>query len=308
MKNIKVSLITTVKNESDNIDEFLKSVVNQTKRPDEFIIRDAGSTDGTVDKIKKYMKKYKWIFIVVAPNTNIAQGRNLAIKKAKYEIIAVTDAGCRLDKNWLKKITEPFKDKNVDVVAGVYKPLWKNEFQYYEGIVVCPPPQKINTASRMSSRSIAFKKKSWESVGGYPENYDIGEDTFFNLKLQERGFHFAFAQSAVVYWEMRKTAKDLFKQFYRYGSWDRVSKNILQLKFNLLMVIGLWLFIVLSLLNDIRIFLILLVIFILDSLRFSIPEFSRKDKIKALFYIPIVLFIKRIAYIFGVSFGKTKRY
>jgi cellulose synthase/poly-beta-1,6-N-acetylglucosamine synthase-like glycosyltransferase len=254
------------------------------------------------------MKKYKWIKLLVAPNTNIAQGRNLAIKTAKNQIIAVTDAGCVLDRNWLKNITKPFNDKSVDVVAGVYKPLWKNEFQYYEGIVICPDPEKINTPSRMSSRSLAFRKKCWKAVGGYPEKYDIGEDTLFNLKLMEKGFKFAFAKNAVVYWEMRKTWKALFKQFYRYGIWDRISGNILKLKFNLLMVTGFWGLLILSILFDIRLIALLIFFFILDLFRTTPKIFQETEKIKAFFYGVSILLVKRIAYIIGVSFGRATRY
>lgn len=305
---MKVSLITTVKNEADNIEEFLQTILKQTRRPDEFVIRDAGSIDGTTSIIKKYTKKYKWISLVIAPNTNIAQGRNLAIKRAKSEIIAVTDAGCRVDKNWLKSITKPFADNNVDIVSGVYKPLWKSEFQYYEGLVTCPDPKKLTTPSRMSSRSLAFRKRCWEAVGGYPERYDIGEDTFFNLKLIEKGFKFAFARNAVVYWEMRKTWKSLFKQFYRYGAWDRKSRNILKLRFSFLMTLGFWSLITASLLYGTRLFVLVLIFFAIDLFRTAPKIFRENKKIKTFVYCSAILAVRRLAYIIGVSLGAATKY
>ena len=105
---MKVSLITTVLNEEHTLEEFLNSVINQTKHPDEFVIVDGGSTDKTYGILKKYAKKYKWIKIFQVKGASIGKGRNYAIKKTKNEIIACTDAGCILDKNWLKEITKPF--------------------------------------------------------------------------------------------------------------------------------------------------------------------------------------------------------
>ncbi|RLG16029.1 glycosyltransferase, partial [Nanoarchaeota archaeon] len=44
---MKVSLICTVLNEEDTIEDLLKSIIKQTRRPDEFVIVDGGSKDKT---------------------------------------------------------------------------------------------------------------------------------------------------------------------------------------------------------------------------------------------------------------------
>ena len=53
---MKVSLILTIRNEKDSIGQFLESVYEQTKVPDEIVIVDSMSTDNTVKIIKKYQK------------------------------------------------------------------------------------------------------------------------------------------------------------------------------------------------------------------------------------------------------------
>lgn len=59
MKDIKVSLITTLYNESKNIEAFLDSYKKQTVYADEFIIVDGGSTDGTIDYINDFIEEIK---------------------------------------------------------------------------------------------------------------------------------------------------------------------------------------------------------------------------------------------------------
>jgi glycosyltransferase involved in cell wall biosynthesis len=304
---MKASLITTILNEKDTIDEFMKSVISQTKKPDEFIIVDGGSTDGTYEILKKYSKKYKWIKVFQEKGDSIGRGRNIAIEKSKNEIIACTDAGCILDKNWLKEITRPFEKKDVDVVVGIYKPYYTNDFEYFQGLLVVSPPEKIfmNT-SRMSSRSIAFKKMCWEKVGGYP-NLTTGEDTQFNIKLMEYGFKFYFAKNAIVYWRMRKNLKDVFKQFYRYGVGDRKSRNILKMGKNLLFTLGFWFYVFLFLSSffiSIKLFEILLSLpflyFFLEGLRLAV----RSKKMIGILYGFLITLTKRVAYALGVSFGK----
>lgn len=302
---MKVSLVTTVKNEREKIENFLDSVLKQTKKPDEFIIVDGGSTDGTVEKIKKYAKKYRWIKLIEAPGANIAKGRNICVKNAKNKIIAMTDVDI-LDKDWLKNITKPFKN-NIDVVAGVWKPLYKNDFEYFEGLIICPKIEEIKTPSRMSARSFAFKKKCWERVGGYPEESYTGEDTSFNIKLIKNKFRLGFAKNAIVYWRMRKSWKYFAKLFYLYGVGDRKTGNIFKMKLNFFMIVGFLAYLIVlfvCILSNIKLFLVLATLGFTYFFKEGLKLFIKTKKIKALFYGTLLFFVKRISYILGVIIGK----
>src|SRR3990170_869953 len=94
---IKASLVTTVYNEADSIEFFLNSIKLQSEKPPEVIIIDAGSNDKTQEIIKKFIKGNKMLNIkLFVKSGNRSIGRNEGIKRAKSEIIAVTDAGCIL--------------------------------------------------------------------------------------------------------------------------------------------------------------------------------------------------------------------
>ena len=58
MKEIKlISIITVVKDQEDTIEKCIKSILNQNYKNIEYIIIDGGSTDNTVNIIKKYSEK-----------------------------------------------------------------------------------------------------------------------------------------------------------------------------------------------------------------------------------------------------------
>jgi len=219
---MKISLITTVLNEENSIGVFLDSILKQTKLPDEVVIVDGGSTDKTVSSIKYYVSSVNQLKIrLIIKRGNRSVGRNTAIKNSIGDVIAVSDSGCRLDKNWLAEITRPFSDKNIDVVAGYYKPKTNSIFEKSLATYTCVMPDRADPENFLpSSRSVAFRKSAWDNVGGYPEELDTCEDLVFDKKLKKAGLKFHFAKNAIVHWPQRKNIFQAAKQFMGYAIGD----------------------------------------------------------------------------------------
>lgn len=303
---MKTTLICPTYNEKDSVEELIKSMLNQSKKPDEIIFVDSFSKDGTAEIIKKYSQKNK-IIKLIQKKSNIAQARNIAIKNAKYEIIAATDASSKLDNKWLERITEPFKDKHVDVVSGGYKIISHGGIEDYLAMLTVKPMEEWNEKTFLpSSRSIAFRKKVWKVVGGYPENIYTGEDTLFDLKLKEKGFKFKLQKSAFVYWQGRNTIKKFIKQFWLYGKGDGEAGNLKKMKSNLIFFLGInfWLFaLIVSFIIKPIIGLIVLSPLILYLLLSGIKYTIKKQRIGCIFWIPVLLLLKRFSYFLGVWKG-----
>ena len=61
------------------------------------------------------------IVLLKEEGCNVARGRNLAIKAAKYDLIVSTDFGCRFENSWLEKLLSHFStDERLEVVGGAY--------------------------------------------------------------------------------------------------------------------------------------------------------------------------------------------
>lgn len=222
--NLKVSVVTTEKNESSTILEFIEGILKQSHPVDELVICDGGSIDGTIEIIKNAASKNPHVKLVIKPG-NRSIGRNEAIKIARNEIIAVTDVGTVADRDWLKYLTQPFEeDPKTMVVGGFFKIKPETLFEEVSATQMLSDHDKIDPKTWLpSSRSIAFKKEAWAKVGGYPEHTKYNEDTPFDLALKKAGYEFAFAPKAVVYWRPRPNLREFFKQYYNYAIGDGVG-------------------------------------------------------------------------------------
>lgn len=215
-----VSLVATVLNEAPTLASWLDSIDAQTYRPDEVVIVDGGSTDGTLEHLHAWANERADVHILAAAGSTISRGRNLAIRQASGDLVAVTDAGVRLAPDWLERLLAAF-DPEVDVVSGFFVPDPKGLFEFTVGATVLPSAGEVDGARFLpSSRSVAFRRSAWERAGGYPEWLDYCEDLVFDFALRAHGAHFAWEPRALVHFRPRGTLRDLFIQYFRYARGD----------------------------------------------------------------------------------------
>ena len=117
----EVSIIIPAYNVENYIDDCLESVLNQTYKDYEIIIVNDGSTDSTLDILRKYEKKYE--FIKVIDNSNHGQGyeRNLALKEANGEYIFFLDSDDFIEPVTLEVAVNKIKEDKSDFVVFDWK-------------------------------------------------------------------------------------------------------------------------------------------------------------------------------------------
>ncbi len=299
---MKCSLIMILYNEGKTIKEEIKSFLNQARVPDEIVIVDSLSKDNTAKIIKSFKsRKIK----LIEKKADIGTGRNIAIKKAKHEIILVTDGGCVLEKNWVKEMMKPFEENGSDVVGGIFLPMTKNVFEKAQGAVICKSPNEIDEKKFIpSSRSFGFKKKVWEDVGGYPKHEIGGEDTRFVLNIIEKGYKIKITKKAIVYWRMRPLKK-FIRQFYLYAKGEVRTGNLAfpQLRPVLVASVAFPIYILLLIFTLLFFRDIFLILFFLPVLYFLYQGFKTARKIRdirGLYWGFLLSFLKRFVYFSGI--------
>ncbi|MGE5282673.1 MAG: glycosyltransferase [Chloroflexota bacterium] len=223
MPPIDVSLIATLKDEATSIRGFLDGLLRQTRPPQEIVLVDGGSTDGTVAAIEEAARDAPVpIRLIVAPGTNISRGRNIAIEEAAHEVIAVTDAGTRPEPDWLEQLVEPLeRDPDTVVSSGFFLAGGEGWRRRALAIAITPQREEVDPADFLpSSRSVAFRRAWWRRAGGYPEWLRHCEDLVFDLELRRLGARFAFVPDAIVVWDARPGLRSFARQYFDYARGD----------------------------------------------------------------------------------------
>lgn len=116
MQKLLLSVITVVRNDEENIQKTIKSVINQKNVNYEYIIIDGDSKDDTLKKINKYKKKIHKI--ISEKDNGIYYAMNKGIKLAKGDVIVFCNSGDVFYKDSLKKVVKLFKKFKYDFVFG----------------------------------------------------------------------------------------------------------------------------------------------------------------------------------------------
>ena len=323
MEKVNATLIATVYNEKKTIQRFLDSILEQSVLPKEVVITDGGSSDGTVAILSSHVSvfKQKHISLVVKiKRGNRSVGRNEAIRLAKHEVILITDAGCDLDKNWVREVTKPFKvetkgadgtneTREVEVVAGYYAGKAKTVFEKSLIPYVLVMPDRVDPDTFLpATRSMAIRKKVFEKAGGFDEKYSHNEDYVFAHHLKDMGAKIVFQKSAIVYWYPRSGVNDAYHMFWRFAYGDAESgilRRKVVLLFSRYMVAG-SLIVVYLLFRQSAIGLCILIAAV-GYFAWSIAKNYRYVlDLQAFFYLPLLQIISDIAVISGTIQGGVK--
>jgi glycosyltransferase involved in cell wall biosynthesis len=215
----RVSLVVPVRDEGAGLPALLGYIRAQTRRPDEIVFADAGSRDRTGELLRGAAASDPSIRVVEAGEGTPGRARNAAISAARNEWIALTDAGIRLEPDWLERLVAVAeRDPSVEVVYGNFEIAADTFFERCAALAY-PPVKVERPGGRMRAPSIAsalMRRDVWRQVGGFPD-LRAAEDLIFMEGIERRGFSVAWEPRATVWWELRPDLASTFKKFVLYS-------------------------------------------------------------------------------------------
>ncbi len=216
----KVSIVILTKNGGNLFEESIRMIFSQQINFSyEVVIVDSGSTDGTLEFLKKYPVR---IFYIKSEEFSFGKTRDFGFEQAQGEyIVSLSQDMVPKDGEWLQKLIVPLINNETDVVQGSYVVpedrrvfFWeKNGWFWYtsEWESFCRKYGDIG----LSCTNLAIKKSVWEKLkfGSAPMN----EDKMLQKKLYSKGYRMKRQLDAVGYHGHRYNLISLMKRCENEG-------------------------------------------------------------------------------------------
>lgn len=184
---MKVSIITVTYNSAETLAMAIESVLRQSYPDIEYIVKDGGSTDRTIEILKEYEPKFhgrmKW---VSEKDKGIYDAMNKGIEMAAGDIVGILNSDDFFTgNNIVKKIVDTIEKENVDAVYGdvhFVKPENLHKCtRYYSGSIF--RPWMIRVGFLPPHPSLYVKRNVYERFGNYNASYKISADFEFIARL-----------------------------------------------------------------------------------------------------------------------------
>lgn len=183
---VKISVIVTVYNTANYLEECLNSIYKQTYKDFEVIIVNDGSTDGSQKIIDKFVKKDKRFKSYIKNNSGIADTRNFAINKVNGEYFIFVDGDDSINQELLERINNYFQDKSIDLIKFNTKKIYMNDDRFIDENEIFDKVSGEEAFLKLFSNSLfdtvwsyAYKKSFWDknkflfSIGRIHEDFGL---------------------------------------------------------------------------------------------------------------------------------------
>lgn len=229
-----ISIITVVYNGVKTIEQTINSVLNQSYENIEYIIIDGGSTDGTIDIVRKYERQIDlWIS---EPDGGIYDAMNKGIGLAKGDLIGIINADDWYEPEIISYIAEFFDNLSHElVIYGLLRNFKDEQFYSIKG-------NSINVLRYdMVQHPTCFIPKSiYEKYGTYDVKYKYSADYDLILRYVNAGIDFKFSERVIANFRIggistsNKTQKEkyLILKQHKVISKSEASLKILLLYFS----------------------------------------------------------------------------
>ena len=221
----KVSVIVPVYNVEEYLERCLDSLVNQTLKDIEIIIVNDGSTDGSKEKIQKYINTYKNIVYLEKKNGGLSSARNYGIPYAKGEYIGFVDSDDYVELTMYEKMYNKAIEEKSDMVECDFIWEYPNKKREDIGKVYSSKKEAIIEARVVAWNKIIKKDIIEKTKITFPEGLRY-EDIEFFYKIVPYLDKISFVKETLVHYIQRESSI-ANTQNERTGEIFKIWENVL---------------------------------------------------------------------------------
>lgn len=222
-----VSIIIPVKNGERTLEKCLNSILALDYPNYEVWVIDDGSTDATPEILRRFQSHLE---ILRTDGVGPSKARNDALKLARGELVAFTDADCLVDRSWIRELVRGLREFPAAVSCGGRQDIpadassfEKEVFSFLRlGSIVSDyarggsSDQCFPVRHNPSCNSL-YIKNNIDMIGGFSEDLWPGEDVDLDYRLEKAGGQIIWNPRAVVYHYKPRNFSSLAHMMFRYG-------------------------------------------------------------------------------------------
>ncbi len=225
-----VSVVMPILDEEKHLAEAVGRILEQEYAGEmEVVIALGPCSDGTERIAEDLAAADKRIVIVPNPTGKTPAGLNLAIRTARYDVIARVDGHGVLTPGYIRRSVELLDETGADNVGGVMAAEGQRPFSQ---AVACAYRSRLGMgASTFHQGGNAgpadtvylgvFRRSALERVGGFDESLYRAQDWELNYRLRKTGGLIWFSPELSVTYRPRSSIGQVAKQFFHTGQWRR---------------------------------------------------------------------------------------
>ncbi|MFH1433082.1 MAG: glycosyltransferase, partial [archaeon] len=206
---MKLSCIVPVYNGEKYIRECLMSILKQKFSGFEIIVVDDGSTDDTLDVLRKTMG----IKIIESRHVGRSAVRNIGLRAARADVVFFVEADAFYSPNFLADCYRHFEDDSVGGVIG--------KLEVWNLTSVWTKCRAAELNARFSDykpfTGWMYRKELVEKAGGFVESLNHGEDILLGKKVRDLGYRIVFERKAVWKHKEPDTLGKVYRRAFVHG-------------------------------------------------------------------------------------------
>jgi len=182
----RFAIVTPSLNHDAFITATIQSVLDQHYPAVDYLVKDAGSTDGTIAILQSYGARLRWLS---EPDQGQAHAVNVGFRHVRGELMAWLNSDDMLAPGSLVAVAKFFQaNPEVDLVYGHRIFIDHGGREIGRAVLPRHDCAALRRADYVPQESLFWRRRVWERLGGLDESFHYALDWDFLLRAQSAGF------------------------------------------------------------------------------------------------------------------------
>lgn len=231
-----VSVVVPAYEEERVVEHCIESILADVYPHRELLLVDDGSSDGTLEIMRRY-QHLDGVIVVAQANAGKAAALNAGLARTRGDVLVFVDADGVFTPQTITELLRGFDSPRVGAVCGNDEPVNLDRLQTrllalltHGTAFVRRALAHVGCLTIVSGNIGAFRRSVLKEIGPFEEGF-VGEDLELTWRVHRAGYGVGFCPRAIVYAEVPSTLHALAKQRVR---WTRGHIQTLRLHRDLL--------------------------------------------------------------------------